>query len=90
MHILGLFCGVGQTAYPFAPLCPPLSRPINPHVAEHMHDLHGDFEDNLILAAVETSNADYFITNDTSFLGKSSCAAFTCADMLAFLRMPKA
>lgn len=59
-------------------------------LAEHMHDLHGDFEDNLILAAVETSNADYFVTNDTTLLGKSACPAFTCADMLAFLQMPKA
>ena len=57
-------------------------------LAEHMHDLHGDFEDNLILAAVETSKTDYFVTNDTSLLGKSACPAFTCADMLAFLRMP--
>lgn len=59
-------------------------------LAEHMHDLHGDFEDNLILAAVETSNADYFVTNDTTLLGKSACPAFTCADMIAFLQTPKA
>lgn len=59
-------------------------------LAGHMHDLHGDFEDNLILAAVETSKADYFVTNDTSLLGKSACPAFTCADMLAFLQTPKA
>lgn len=75
MHILGLFCGVGQTAYPFAPLCPPLSRPINPHVAEHMHDLHSDFENNLILAAVETSKADYFGTDGdegTGSLGRTA------------------
>lgn len=59
-------------------------------LAEHMHDLHDDFEDNLILAAVETSKADYFVTNDTTLLGKSACPAFTCADMVAFLQTPRA
>lgn len=59
-------------------------------LAKHMHDLHGDFEDNLILAAVETSKADYFVTNDTMLLGKSACPAFTCADMVAFLQTPRA
>ena len=64
----------------------PISEP-QIWLAEHMHALHGDFEDNLILAAVETSKADYFVTNDMTLLGKSACPAFTCADMLAFLQM---
>lgn len=55
-------------------------------LAEHMRNMHGDFEDNLVLAAVETSKADYFVTNDTSLLGKAACPTFTCTDMLAYLQ----
>lgn len=54
-------------------------------LARHYRGLHTDFEDDLVLAAVETSAADYFVTNDSHLLGKCSSPAFTCVDMLAYL-----
>lgn len=54
-------------------------------LARHYKPRHGDFEDNLVLAAVEASSVDYFVTNDRGLMGKTSCPTFTCADMLARL-----
>lgn len=54
-------------------------------LARHFKPRHGDLEDNLVLAAVETSSVDYFVTNDKGLMGKTSCPTFTCTDMLARL-----
>lgn len=56
-------------------------------LAQHYRDLHDDYEDDLVLAAVETSKADYFVTNDKRLVGKSGAPSFTCLDMLAYLKM---
>ena len=56
-------------------------------LASHYEDLHGDFEDDLVLAALETSKADFFVTNDEVLRGKAPTGAFDAADMLAYLRM---
>lgn len=56
-------------------------------LARHYRTLHNDFEDDLILAAAETSKSDYLVTNDQRLIGKSSIPAFTSVDMLAFLQL---
>lgn len=56
-------------------------------LARHYRSLHNDYEDDLILAAVETSKADYLVTNDQRLMGKSPAPAFTSADMLAYLQL---
>ncbi|MDO4532294.1 MAG: PIN domain-containing protein [Coriobacteriia bacterium] len=48
--------------------------------------LHGDLEDNLVLAAAERVHADYLVTSDAQLIRKSTVAAFTPADMATFLK----
>ena len=48
--------------------------------------LHGDLEDNLVLAAAERVHADYLVTSDTQLIRKSTVAAFTPADMTTYLK----
>lgn len=48
--------------------------------------LHGDFEDNLIMAAAQSAEADYFVTNDQALLGKCPVNAFTPRGMLDYLK----
>ncbi|MEC4175331.1 PIN domain-containing protein [Adlercreutzia sp. R7] len=55
-------------------------------LATHYRALHGDFEDDLILAAAEESKADYLVTNDRALFGKAAIPVFTSADMLAYLK----
>lgn len=55
-------------------------------LARHYRDLHEDYEDGLVLAAVETSKADYFITGDKRLTGKCAAPTFTATEMLAFLK----
>ena len=56
-------------------------------LASHYESLHGDFEDDLVLAALETSKADFFVTADETLRGKAPAGAFDAADMLAYLRL---
>lgn len=56
-------------------------------LATHYRDLHEDYEDDLILAAVEEAKADYFVTNDRKLFGKAAIPTFSSADMLAFLKV---
>lgn len=55
-------------------------------LARHYRDLHEDYEDDLVLAAVETSQADYFVTGDKRLTGKCASPTFTAAEMIAFLK----
>ena len=48
--------------------------------------LHGDLEDDLVLAAAERVHADYLVTSDTQLIRKSTVAAFTPADMTTYLK----
>lgn len=50
-------------------------------------NLSRDFEDNLILAAMETSKADFLITNDEALLKKSPFPTLSSQDMLATLEL---
>lgn len=54
-------------------------------VARYFHQIHSDFEDDLVLAAVERSGADYLITNDKRLRAHAPVAAITPADMLTLL-----
>lgn len=55
-------------------------------LACHYKDLHGDFEDDLVLAALETSKADFLVTNDETLRKKAPAGAFSAADMLTYLQ----
>lgn len=55
-------------------------------LACHYKDLHDDFEDDLVLAALETSKADFLVTNDEALCRKASKGALSAADMLAYLK----
>ncbi|MCI9208049.1 MAG: hypothetical protein HFJ68_05790 [Adlercreutzia caecimuris] len=55
-------------------------------VARYFHQVHRDFEDDLVLAAVERSGADYLITNDKKLRAHAPVAAITPADMLTLLK----
>ena len=48
--------------------------------------LHGDFEDNLVVASARSANADFIVTNDASLLRHAPIACLSSADMLALLR----
>lgn len=54
-------------------------------VARYFHQIHRDFEDDLVLAGVERSGADYLITNDKRLRTHAPVAAITPADMLTLL-----
>ena len=47
--------------------------------------VHGDFEDDLVVAAARSANADFVVTNDRSLLHHAPIACLSSADMLAFL-----
>lgn len=55
-------------------------------VATKLRALHGDFEDNLILAAIERSHADYLITNDEVLLRRTPVAALNVNDALTLFK----
>lgn len=56
------------------------------HVARYFHELHKDLEDDLILAAMERSGADYLVTNDKKLLLHAPVAAVNPGDMLTLLK----
>lgn len=47
--------------------------------------IHGDFEDNLVLAAAERANADFLVTSDAALLRKSPVAALSAGDLAALM-----
>ena len=54
-------------------------------LARHYKRLDRDFEDDLILAIMEWSKADYLVTNDAVLQRKCPFPALTSKDMLALL-----
>lgn len=54
-------------------------------VARYFHQVHRDFEDDLILAAVKRSKADYLITSDKQLRTHAPVASLTPSDMLTLL-----
>lgn len=55
-------------------------------LASRFRAVHGDFEDNLILAALERSSADYLVTGDKTLLRRSPAPALSCGDLLALVQ----
>lgn len=56
------------------------------HTARYFHEVHKDLEDDLILAAMKRSGADYLVTNDKKLLLHAPVAAINPGDMLALLK----
>lgn len=54
-------------------------------LAVKLNSIHGDIEDNLIMAAVERSGADYLVTNDEKLIKHSPYPAMTPKDALKML-----
>ena len=50
--------------------------------ARKYRSVHADLEDNLVLAAVDRSQAGYLVTSDEALLRKSSMPALTAHDFL--------
>lgn len=55
-------------------------------VAEKQRVVHGDFEDDLIIAAAMRSNADVLVTRDEKFLRHCPVAALRPADAIRLLQ----
>lgn len=54
--------------------------------AAKMRPVHGDFEDNLVLAAAEQAKATFLVTNDQQLIAHAPVAALTPGDALKALR----
>ncbi|WP_080801623.1 type II toxin-antitoxin system VapC family toxin [Arabiibacter massiliensis] len=54
-------------------------------IAAKYRAVHNDFEDNLVLAAMERSKADYLVTSDEVLLSKSPVAALAPHDAVALM-----
>ena len=54
-------------------------------IATKFRTVHGDFEDDLVLAAMERSQADFLVTSDETLLRKSPVAALSPHDLLALM-----
>ncbi|MDO4404696.1 MAG: PIN domain-containing protein [Atopobiaceae bacterium] len=59
-------------------------------VAQHLREIHPDFEDNMVLAAAERAQVDYLVTSDTKLIQKATVAALTPQDMLVVLKIRRA
>ena len=56
-------------------------------IAQHLREIHPDFEDDMVLAAARRAQVDYLVTSDRQLIQKATVAALTPQDMLAVLRM---
>lgn len=54
-------------------------------LAKKLKAVHGDFEDNVIIAAARRAQADYLVTNDATLLRDAPIAALSAADACALL-----
>lgn len=54
-------------------------------LALKLFNLHSDVEDDLILAAMERSEASFLVTNDAQLVRHAKCAVMTAQDMLDYL-----
>ncbi|WP_139651854.1 hypothetical protein [Raoultibacter phocaeensis] len=55
-------------------------------LASKYKPIHADFEDDLVLAAVERSKADFLVTADEVLLRRSPVAALSPSDLLALIK----
>ena len=66
------------------------STPIGADISDAWHAsklqrIHGDFEDDLIIAAARRSNCDYLVTNDRQLLSNAPVNAISSKDALILL-----
>lgn len=54
-------------------------------LATKFRSLHSDFEDDLVLAAMERSDADFLVTADETLLRRSPAPTVTPGDLLALV-----
>ena len=54
--------------------------------AAKMRPVHGDFEDNLVLAAADQAKATFLVTNDQQLIAHAPVAALTPGDALKALQ----
>ena len=54
-------------------------------IATKFRTVHEDLEDDLVLAAMERSQADFLVTSDETLLRKSPVAALSPHDLLALM-----
>lgn len=55
-------------------------------IAQHLRNLHSDFEDDMVLAAAKRAEVDYLVTSDKRLIQKATVAALTPKDMLEVLK----
>lgn len=55
------------------------------HLATKFKPVHGDFEDDLVLAAAMRADADFLVTNDQTLQRHSSIQSFSAMEAIAFL-----
>ena len=48
--------------------------------------VHSDFEDNLVVAAAHSANADFVVTNDATLLRHAPVACLSSSDIVALLQ----
>lgn len=54
-------------------------------LAKKNHAIHRDFEDDLIIAAVQRADADYLVTSDIELIKHAPVATLSPQDMLAYM-----
>ena len=54
-------------------------------LADKYLPIHGDFEDNLVLAACQRARADYLVTNDQALISHADVVAKTPEDMVRLI-----
>jgi predicted nucleic acid-binding protein len=59
-------------------------------IAQHLRDMHPDFEDDMVLAAARRAGVDYLVTSDRQLIQKADVVALTPEDMLTVLRNQRA
>lgn len=55
------------------------------YVATKYKSVHGDFEDDLVIAAAQRADVDFLVTNDLRLQKHSSVQAFTPIEAIAYL-----
>ncbi|WP_283169803.1 type II toxin-antitoxin system VapC family toxin [Curtanaerobium respiraculi] len=54
-------------------------------IASKLRSMHGDFGDDLVIAAVQRAKADYLVTNDEKLLSHAPVAAISVSDAFSLL-----
>lgn len=85
------YAAINEIAWSFVSCMRELATPVGVDasdfwLAERYRSLHSDFEDNLVLAAVERAHADLLVTSDAKLITHAPCTALTPADAAALIK----